>query len=235
MTIRYLGYSSFLVKAKEAVAVIDPFSPDAVGLPFPKVLANIVLVSHDHPGHNNVGAVGLASATSPCCEMGKWCGPFVIDGPGEYELSGIKIWGFPSFHDDKKGAERGKNTIYLLEVEGLTLCHLGDLGHPLEEAVVKEIGSPHVLFIPTGGVYTIDCGMAAKVVAQLEPKIVVPMHFRVPGMKEEYNKLAAVSAFLEEMGLPAQAGAGEVTPQKELKVMPTTLPEETEVVVLERG
>lgn len=213
MNIRYLGHSSFLIKSKEASVVIDPFKPDSVGFPFPKISADIVLVSHDHDDHNNVAAVGGD--------------PFVINGPGEYEVSGVKVWAFPAFHDAKEGAEKGRNTVYLIEAEGLTLCHLGDLGHLLEEKTAEEIGSPDILLIPTGGVYTINHEEAAKVVAQLEPWIVIPMHYKVAGMKDTFKDLSEVGAFLEEMG------SGEVEPQKELKVAAGKFPEETKVVVLE--
>lgn len=213
MVIRYLGHSSFLIKAKEGTAVIDPFDPDKVGFPFPKVSADVVLVTHDHNDHNNVKAVGGD--------------PFIINGPGEYEVSGIKVWAFPTFHDQKEGAERGKNTVYLIGTEDLTVCHLGDLGHLLDEKTAEEIGSPDILLIPTGGVYTINHEEAAKVAAQLEPWIVVPMHFKAPGMKEGFKDLSEVSAFLEEMGV------GEVAPQKELKVQAGKFPEEMRVVVLE--
>jgi L-ascorbate metabolism protein UlaG (beta-lactamase superfamily) len=213
MLIRYLGHSSFLIKSKEGSVVIDPFASDKVGFPFPKVSADIVLVTHDHADHNNVKAVGGE--------------PFVITGPGEYEVSGIKVWAFPTFHDDKGGKERGKNTVYLIEAEGLSVCHLGDLGHLLDEKTTQEIGNPDILLIPTGGVYTINHEDAAKVAAQFEPKIVIPMHFKAPGMKETFKDLSEVSAFLEEMG------AGELEPQKELKVQAGKLPEEMRVVVLE--
>jgi len=215
MTIRYLGHASFLIKAKEGTIVIDPFDPDKVGFKFPKVAAEIVLSTHDHADHNNVEAVGGD--------------PFVIRGPGEYEVSGVKIWAYPTFHDKKQGAERGKNTVYLLEAEGLTICHLGDLGHLLDERTAEEIGSPDILLIPTGGVYTIDHEEAAKVAAQLEPRIIIPMHFKAPGMKESYKDLSEVSAFLEEMGVTG------VETQDKLKVSKTSLPEEPEVVVLKSG
>ncbi|PIS12463.1 hypothetical protein COT70_00755 [candidate division WWE3 bacterium CG09_land_8_20_14_0_10_47_33] len=222
MVIRYLGHSSFLIEAKEATVVIDPFDPDKVGLRFPKVSANIVLSTHDHLDHNNVSAVSGD--------------PFVILGPGEYEVSGVKVWGFPTFHDKKEGAERGRNTIYLFEAEELTLCHLGDLGHLLDEKTAEEIGNPDILFVPTGGVYTIDHEEAAKVVAQLEPRIIIPMHFKVPGMGESFKELSEVSAFLEEMGLPAgKAGGTGVEAQDKLKVAKVTLPEEPEVVVLKHS
>lgn len=215
VVIRYLGHSSFLIKVSEGTIVIDPFDPNKVGLSFPKVSADIVLLTHDHLDHNNVEGV-----------KGK---PFVIHGPGEYEISGIKVWGYPTFHDKKGGAERGKNTIYVFEAEKLTVCHLGDLGHLLDEKTAEEISGSDILLIPTGGVYTLDHEEAAKAAAQLEPKIIIPMHFKVSGMKEGFKDLSEVSAFLEEMGV---TGA-EI--QDKLKVSKASLPEEPEVIVLKHG
>jgi L-ascorbate metabolism protein UlaG (beta-lactamase superfamily) len=234
MVIRYLGHASFLIKAKEATIITDPFDPDKVGFSFPKVSADLVLSTHDHFDHNNIEAVGPARNASRSEAGGGE--PFVVRGPGEYEVSGVKVWGFPSFHDNKSGAERGKNTIYLLEAEGLIVCHLGDLGHLLDEKTAEEIGSPDILLIPTGGVYTIDHEEAAKVAAQLEPKIIIPMHYKVVGMTESFKELSEVSAFLEEMGLPAgKAGVTGVEEQDKLTVTKTSLPEEPEVVVLKHG
>lgn len=215
MVIHYLGHSCFLIKASEGTIVIDPFDPNKVGLPFPKVSADIVLSTHDHPDHNNAKAVAGE--------------PFVIHGPGEYEISGIKVWGYPTFHDKKGGTERGGNTIYVLETEKLTICHLGDLGHLLDEKAAEEISGPDILLIPTGGVYTLDHEEAAKVAAQLEPKIIIPMHFKVSGMKENFKDLSEVSAFLEEMGVTGAEIQGK------LKVTKTSLPEEPEVIVLKHG
>ncbi len=215
MVIRYLGHSSFLIKSSEGAVVIDPFHPKKVGLPFPKVSAEIVLCTHDHEDHNNTEAVG-----------GK---PTIIGGPGEYEVSGIKVWAYPTFHDKNKGGKKGKNTIYLIEVEKITICHLGDLGHLLDEATAEEIGNPDILLIPTGGTFTIDHEEAAKVAAQLEPRIIIPMHFKVPGMTEGFKDLSGVSAFLEEMGVTG------VDTQDKLKVTKTSLPEEPEVVLLKHG
>lgn len=215
MVIRYLGHSSFLIKVSEGTIVIDPFDPNKVGLPFPKVSADIVLLTHDHLDHNNVEAVSGE--------------PFVIRSPGEYEISDIRVWGYPTFHDKKGGAERGKNTIYVFEAEKLTVCHLGDLGHLLDEKTAEEISGSDILLIPTGGVYTLDHEEAAKAAAQLEPKIIIPMHFKVSGVKEGFKDLSEVSAFLEEMGV---TGA-EI--QDKLKVSKASLPEEPEVIVLKHG
>ncbi|GMR19316.1 MAG: MBL fold metallo-hydrolase [Patescibacteria group bacterium] len=212
MDISFLGHASFEISSKEGVIVTDPFDPAKVGLPFPKVSADLVLVSHDHFDHNHLEGVGGD--------------PFVISGPGEYEVKGVKVRGFRTFHDSKEGKERGKNTVYLFEAEGITVCHLGDLGHPLSEGVVEEIGDLDILLIPVGGFFTIGPSEAAKVVAQLSPKLTIPMHYRTEGMDKSFSELETVSAFLEEMGVE------RAEPQDKLKVSRKTLPEEPKVVVL---
>ncbi|MEX1061678.1 MAG: MBL fold metallo-hydrolase [Patescibacteria group bacterium] len=212
MKIEYLGHSSFKITHKTGVLVIDPFDP-YVGLPVKKVEANLVLSSHDHKDHRY-----LESVTGD---------PFVVTAPGEYEVGGVKVRGFSSYHDDQEGKERGRNTVYLFEVEGVSLCHLGDLGHLLSEQTVEEMGDLGVLFVPVGGIYTIDAPTAAKVVAQLEPRYIIPMHYRVEGMDKSFNDLAPVKTFLEEMGIEDQE---EVV---KLEVSTGTLPEEPKVVVLQ--
>lgn len=215
MKISFLGHSSFKVETKGTTVVIDPFNSNKIDLPFPKVGAGLVLSSHDHFDHNAINAV-----------TGE---PFVIDAPGEYEVGGIRVRGFKTFHDDKGGKERGKNTIYLFQIEGVSLCHLGDLGHLLGEKVVGEIGELDVLFIPVGGVYTIDAEQAVKVVAQLEPKYIIPMHYRIKEMGKSFDDLQPVSSFLEEMGVE------KVEPKDELSVSKTSLPDEPEVIVLKHN
>ncbi|NIT04422.1 hypothetical protein GTO10_06005 [Candidatus Saccharibacteria bacterium] len=214
MKIEYLGHSSFKISTKDATVVADPFDPDKVGLTFPKVQADVVLSSHDHFDHRYLEGVSGE--------------PFIIDAPGEYEVGGIKVRGFKTFHDDKEGKERGTNTVFLLQVEDVTLLHLGDLGHVLSERVVEEIGELNVLFVPVGGVYTIGAEDAAKVAAQLEPNYIVPMHYLVEGMDKTFGDLQPVSAFLEEMGIE------EPGVKKELSISSKGLPEESEVVVLAR-
>ena len=150
----------------------------------------------------------------------------MIGAPGEYEVKDVKVWGFPSFHDAENGSKRGKNTVYLFEAEGLSLCHLGDLGHPLDEKTVEEFEDLDVLFVPVGGTFTIGPSEAAKVVAQLEPKIIIPMHYRVGGMNDSFKELQPVSAFLGEMGVE------QAEPKDELTVSAKALPLEPEVIVL---
>ena len=126
MEISFLGHSSFKLKGKTGSVVTDPFDPQMVGLKYSGVEGDIVTVSHEHDDHNRVSLVKGAKK--------------VISGPGEYEILGISILGFPSFHDDRKGSVRGKNTIYVFEIDGLRLAHLGDLGHALSEELVEDLG-----------------------------------------------------------------------------------------------
>lgn len=177
-----LGLSSFKISGKEITIVCDPFYDEAVGLKFPKVEADVVTVSHDHKDHNNRSAVR---------------GSFVcFDSPGEYEIKGAEITGVPSYHDDKQGAERGANTIFVFEIDDLKLCHLGDLGSELSGDQLEQIDGIDILFVPVGGKYTIDAKKAARVVTDINPKVVIPMHYRV-GNRDE---LDPVDLFLKEIG-----------------------------------
>ena len=211
MEITYLGHSSFRLKGKTATVVTDPY--DARCGKFPKdVVADIVTISHHHSDHDQVKLV-----------TGN---PFVIDGAGEYEVKGISVVGVSSWHDDKQGQERGPNTIYIIEMDGLRLSHLGDLGHKLSTAQLEEIGSVDVVFVPVGGVYTLDAATAGEVAKQLDPWIIVPMHYQTPDLKLS-NQLAGVDAFLKEMGK-------DLTAIPKLVISRDKLPQELQVVVLER-
>ncbi len=215
MEIKYLGHSSFLVKGKKAQVVFDPFDSHQVGLPFPKIEADVVCISHDHPDHNfQIGISG---------------DPYVIKGPGEYEIKGVNVSGIPSFHDDCGGALRGVNTIYVVEMDGLFLAHLGDLGHSLTDRQMSVMGNVDILFVPIGGHYTIDAKTAVKVVSEIEPKMIIPMHFRVPGLKSTFDVLGTLDDFLKEIGeSPAL--------EKSLKISRDDLPEgSVSLVVLENS
>jgi L-ascorbate metabolism protein UlaG (beta-lactamase superfamily) len=188
MEITYLGQSSFKIKGKDTTVVIDPYDSAMLGLKFTKTESDIVTISHHHKDHDAVENV---------TDVKK-----IVDGPGEYEISGVSIIGIASFHDDKKGAERGKNTIYVYELEGLRLLHLGDLGHKLTDDEVKEIGNIDIMFIPVGGFYTIDSKVAAEVVKQIGASIIIPMHFKPEGVSNEIlDKLEPVDNFITETGL----------------------------------
>ena len=208
MDITYLGHSSFKLKGKTTSVITDPFSNDT-GLKFPKVEANIVTITHDHTDHNNSKGVGGD--------------PVVVNGAGEYEIGGVSIFGVPSYHDAKGGEERGRNTIYVIRIDGINVCHLGDLGHKLSTSELDEIGTVDILLVPVGGVYTVDAAGANEVVSQLEPKVVIPMHYKVPGLKYE---LESLDGFLKEIGL-------EPTRDTKFTVVPSSLPDTMQLVVLE--
>ena len=171
MQIIWHGQSCFQIsisqgKNNHVNIVIDPFSEE-VGLRLPKLQADILLTTHDHYDHNNVKAVSG--------------NPFIINSPGEYEIKNVFIEGIPSWHDNSQGKERGENTIYTIEAEDLKLCHLGDFGQKeLTGEQLEKIGEVDVLMIPIGGVYTISAKEALKVMSQLEPKIIIPMHYQIP-------------------------------------------------------
>lgn len=215
MDITYLGHSSFRIKGKTATVVTDPFSTAMVGFKFPKTEADIVTVSHQHEDHQNTLAVEG--------------NPFLISLPGEYEVKGVSIFGFPSFHDNHSGSERGGNIIYLVEADGLRICHLGDLGDGVPQKTLAEIIGVDVLFVPVGGVATIGPEEAVEVVNKIEPLLVIPMHFKALGINEQvFGKFAPVEKFLAQMGAE---GAERLD---KLSVSKDKLPQETKVVVLER-
>lgn len=213
MDIYPLGHSSFKIKGKTATIVTDPFDQGMVGLSFRKTESDIVTVSHEHKDHNAVINVDG--------------NPYIVRGPGEYEIKGVHIVGVSVFHDQKMGAEKGKNVMYQFIVDGVTLVHLGDLGHKLTTDQAKEIGTCDILFIPVGGYFTIGADIASEVAAQFEPRIIIPMHYKEHGLNPDFDVLSGVDKFLKEMGKE------EAAPQPKLSVTKDKLPEETEVVVLE--
>jgi L-ascorbate metabolism protein UlaG (beta-lactamase superfamily) len=216
MDISYLGHSSFKIKTRTANIITDPFDPQMVGLKYSGIEGDIVTVSHDHKDHNQVEKVSGAKK--------------IVAGPGEYEIMGVSIFGYPSFHDDESGGKRGKNTIYVIEADGLRICHLGDLGHILSEDVVNEIGDVDVLMIPVGGEYTIGPKEAAKIVAEIEPFFVIPMHYGTPGLAAEtFGKLSPASDFLKESALPV-----ENLPKFSIKKEEIGVDQSTKVIVLEK-
>jgi L-ascorbate metabolism protein UlaG (beta-lactamase superfamily) len=215
MDITYLGHSSFRIKGKTATIVTDPYDPEMVGLKFPKVSADIVTVSHNHGDHN---------FTQNVSDVKK-----VVSAPGEYEIMGVSIFGITSYHDEKKGEERGKNTIYAIEMDGLRIVHLGDLGHVLSESMVEDLGSIDILMIPVGGYYTIGAEKASKVTRDTEAAIVIPMHYKSLGLNPDLaRKLSSVEDFLTESGLSVER-------MDKLSVKKSDIPDEGQkIVVLEK-
>ncbi len=218
MDIYWGGQALFKIKGKNASVIFDPYDPEMVGLKLPKDLtADVVLSSHEHQDHNNTKVV-----TSPTGEK-----PPMFDQPGEYEIAGAVITGVRSFHDDKEGAERGSNVIFSILLDGLNIAHLGDLGQTkLTEEQLTQIGAVDILLIPVGSVYTIDAKAALEIISQLEPRIIIPMHYKIEGLKFE---LDPVEPFLKEMG------AENVVPLPKLSITKDKMPEETQVVLLSKS
>ncbi len=213
MDITYLGHSSFRLKGKNATVVTDPY--DGIGLKYPKhVTADIVTVSHGHGDHN---AVTVVEGT-----------PYVVQGPGEYEVKGVDIVGIGSFHDDTKGEERGANTIYRIEVDGVSIVHLGDLGHVPTAAQIEDMGVVHVLLVPVGGHYTIDAKQAVEVINEIEPSIVIPMHYNRAELDQKiFEKVESLDVFLKAFGKEG------VVAQPKLVITKDKIPPEMQLVVLE--
>jgi len=209
MEITWYGQSCFRLRSRGLSVVTDPYGPE-IGLKLPRLTATIVTVSHDHPDHNAIQAV-----------KGN---PFVISGPGEYEVEGIFVIGVSTAHDAKGGQEQGRNTAYLIEFEDLTICHLGDLGQVLNQEQIEQLNSVDVLLVPVGGRTALSGAKAAEVVGLLEPSIVIPMQYKIPGLAAP---LDGASRFLKEMAVEA--------PEKieTLNITKSQLTEETRLVLLE--
>jgi len=167
MKIQWLGHACFLITSDGGTRIItDPYTPGAFGLDYGPVAAeaDVVTVTHDHADHNNVADV-----------KGK---PQVVRGVGSHEARGIRFKGIATYHDTSSGGERGANTVFCFAVDGVNVCHLGDLGHDLDDRTVAEAGPVDVLLVPVGGNFTVDAAVAHRVCEKLGPKVVIPMHFR---------------------------------------------------------
>ncbi|MEI7452575.1 MAG: MBL fold metallo-hydrolase [Candidatus Falkowbacteria bacterium] len=212
MIITWQGHSCFKIQDRVGsdgiTLVTDPFDK-ATGLKVPNFEADIVTISHDHHDHNNAEAL-----------RGN---PFVITTAGEFDVKDILIEGILAYHDDKKGAERGSNIIYRIEIDDITVCHLGDLGHVLDNKQLEKLEGIDVLLIPVGGHFTLDAKLAVEVISQIEPRIVIPMHYKVDGLTVDVDSL---DKFVKELG---------VTPtyEEKLKISKKDLPsEDMELVIL---
>lgn len=212
MDISWLGHASFKIKGKTAVIITDPYG-EKTGLKFPKVEADIVTISHDHYDHSATELIGGQ--------------PFVINGPGEYEVKGTNVVGIASFHDNKKGQERGKNILYNIRIDGVGVAHLGDLGQEeLTSGQIETFGNVDILMIPVGGIFTIDASAAVKIVSKLEPSIIIPMHYF--DKEAKITELEPVDKFLKEMGKE------DIEPAKKLTISKDRLPAEPQVILLEK-
>jgi L-ascorbate metabolism protein UlaG (beta-lactamase superfamily) len=184
MKIVWHGHSCFEVKDGVTV-VTDPHDGKSIGIKPPQARADIVLVSHDHYDHNCVRIV-----------KGE---PAVIREPGERSVKGVAVSGIPTYHDREGGAKRGRNLVFRFTMDGVRFCHCGDLGHVLTDEQVRAIGQVDILFLPVGGVFTINGEEARSIVNRVNPRIVVPMHYRWGGLSISIHTL---EPFLE--GIPEE-------------------------------
>lgn len=217
MTINWYGQSCFQISSNQGKnnhlsIIIDPFEEN-IGLKLPRKLeADIALVTHEHSDHNNVKKISGS--------------PFVITGPGEYETKGVCILGTAAYHDNSTGKQKGKTTIYTIETEEIKICHLGNLDQKeLSSDQLERISEVDILMLPVGGVFTINAEEAIKIMTQIEPRITIPMHYKVPGLK---MKLDGADKFLKALGIKS------LHPLPKLSIKKRDIPsEEAKIVVLQ--
>ncbi|RLC67090.1 MAG: hypothetical protein DRI48_03195 [Chloroflexi bacterium] len=212
MDITWYGQTCFQFSEQGLASVVtDPHPPDT-GLALPRPRANVVTVSYDDPQCRYTSGVQ---------------GPFkLLDGPGEYEIGGVFITGIPTFADGKRGAVRGLNTVFTFHYQGLTVCHLGRLGHVPAQSQVEHLGAVDVLLVPVGGGGSLAPAQASEVISLFEPSMVIPMYYKIEGLKVN---LGTLGRFLKEMAVELE----KVDRQETLQVTQTNLSEETRVIVLE--
>ncbi len=213
MHLTHIGHSCFKLQDKigpEGVTLItDPFDKK-IGLKMPNFETDIVTVGHDHYDHNNTKAV-----------RGN---PYIINSAGEYDIKGVTIYGVESYHDKKEGQERGKNIIYRIEMDDISISHLGDLGHILNDKQLEILAGTDILLLPVGGTYTVNAKEAVEIVSQIEPRIVIPMHYKIKGLKVD---IESVDKFIKEIGLSPEH-------ENKLKISRKDLPtEDMKLIILE--
>ncbi len=208
MEITWLGHSALQIKGTQVTLITDPYA-DTLGLSMGQREADVVTISNSHPHHSNADAIDGT--------------PRVIDGPGEYEVANFYISGFGTRGRDYEGV-RQVNTVYTYRAEGLTLCHLGDLSANPTPSEVSELSQADVLFAPAGGVCTLDAARIAQLVRTIEPRILVPVHYRYDDVDLELDPL---DKLLNEFGIT------ELSPQPRLTVTATNLPGELRVTALQ--
>ena len=207
MKIRWIGHASFHIETADGLRIrTDPYDA-SIGLQVSGLAADVVTVSHEHFDHNATSLV-----------PGK---PAVIRGEGTRTVKGASFRGIATFHDESKGSKRGRNTIFLITADGLTLAHLGDLGHTLTADLIATMGRIDILCIPVGGIYTLDSSAASDVAAAINAAITVPMHYKTPGLTVG---VGPVDKFL--------SGKPNVVRMDELTVSKESLPSPAQVVVL---
>ena len=210
MKIKWLGHSSFLIESERGIKIItDPFD-ETLGYKLPRIKANIVTVSHEHFDHNYVRGV-----------KGR---PVVFKGPVSRESHKMEFKGISSYHDNVYGGQRGLNIIFVIKADGLNLCHLGDLGHILNSDQLDEIGKVDILFIPVGGLYTINSSHATQIIEAIKPKITVPMHYKTDAIKFSIDP---VEVFLSNKNNVQRLKSSE------FEITVDTLPKNAQIYVLQ--
>jgi len=207
--IRWFGHACFRIRAKEATIITDPVAR-STGYSLPKQTADIVTLSHEHKGHNNLGAIKT--------------GYQIISRPGEYEMHDVSLIGVRTFHDDKKGTVHGHNTFFVIEVEGLHFAHLGDLGHDLTEEQAEVLDNIDVLFIAAGGGNVLGPDRAAEMVTRIAPKSVIPMQFQTASGDKQ---LATVESFCKQLGVEIPK------PEPKLTIRPSDLKDTLQLFILD--
>jgi len=209
MKIRWLGHASFMITSDTGIKIItDPYkTSEQIRYGEIKESADIVTVSHEHDDHNNVAAV-----------KGN---PEVVRGTAK--VKELEFRGIPTYHDSVQGQQRGKNTIFCFEMEGIRVCHLGDLGHSLNDKQLAELGGVDILLIPVGGYFTIDAEVASQICYKLAPRIVIPMHYKTD---ECFFPIAGVDEFLQGKKNIVRLSASEA------EFKQGELPTETQIIVL---
>ena len=214
MKIKYLGHSSFKLTESTGTSVVtDPYAPE-VGFVMTEVSADAVTVSHHHFDHDNVKAVGG--------------NPKIIDKEASYDLSGVEINAVKSFHDGARGKKRGENVIFKFRMDGLDICHLGDLGEACTAELIEQILPVDVLLIPVGGNYTIDAETAKEYVDRLMPEIVIPMHYRTKESKIDIEKVEEFLNLFDDE-------TAEIADSDEIELSRSDLRGETRIIVLRRA
>jgi L-ascorbate metabolism protein UlaG (beta-lactamase superfamily) len=208
MEITWYGRACFRLKGRDATVITDP-CPPSTGFVAGKHDVDVLTISHDHPDHSYTRSITAG---------------LTLTRPGEYEFHDLLINGIRTFHDAEGGTVRGDNVVFGFEVDGVHIAHLGDLGHLLSEEQLAELGPVDVLLVPAGGVFVLGPTEAAEVVSQVSPKIVFPMHFAVDGASTD---LQPPDKFLQEMAV------SEPIRQPKAVVTPSSLPDETQVVLLD--
>jgi len=211
MELTWLGHSCFRLRGKDATLITDPPAP-STGYSLGRISADIVTISHHHPGHDYVKGISGE--------------PTIVDGPGEYEIHQALITGVWTYHDAEHGKIHGRNTAYLITIDDVQICHLGDLGDLLDDRAQEALSGADVLLVPVGGGAALNAERAVEVIGQIDPRIIIPMHYATPAYKPTGPGLDPLEKFLREMGVEASE------PLPKVAVTKTALPVEPQVIVL---